>query len=432
MNRQSARAVDTAELEFTCAEGSDKGARSYQEDSLRVWRPTHSGGARPLLAVLADGMGGHVSGEVASSTACERYVENFRSGHGNAAQLLEHSLIASNDAISNKIRKNNALAGMGCTLVAGYFDKDGLRWVSVGDSSLLLYRSGVLTRMNADHSLGSFLDQQVSQGMMSAEEAKNDPRRRTLRSALIGSPIPLQDVEAEPHALHHGDWIIVASDGLETLSGDEIAHLIARHQHAQPKQMVGALLDDVKKRRQPHQDNVSIIAVKISDPHQAMTQQMAPSPSSQAHPITQPHTRTGAPMRIVGTTEPVEETAATQKIAQAAAPFVPQPLERSDTMRLVAMAAALTAAIIAGLYFALSGREPINGEQTSTTHQAVQPAGGPPPDGQSKPTTKAILPPEAKPPAPPPDGDSAAKPKDAVAPAGTVAPQDRLPAKETK
>lgn len=262
-------------LEFFAAADAHQGARSYQEDSIKVWRPDGKmrGGEQPVLAVLSDGMGGHVSGEVASRTACDRYVANFKSGsrdsNGKLETLLEHSLIASNDALGSEIRKNNALNGMGCTLVAAYLDQDGVRWVSVGDSSLMLWnkRSGELSRLNEDHSLGALLDKQVEAKIISAEEAKADPRRRTLRSALTGGQIAVSEIRTKPVPLGAGDWILLASDGLETLSGNEIAGILRRHENATtPDAVVKDLLREVNKRGVPHQDNVSIIAVKIDDP----------------------------------------------------------------------------------------------------------------------------------------------------------------------
>jgi PPM family protein phosphatase len=256
-------------LEFTYAEAADQGARSYQEDSVDVWRPNGAvkGDARPLLVVLSDGMGGHVSGEVASKTACKRYVGNFSSQQGAIPQLLEHSLVASNDAIGNAIRKDPALDGMGCTIVASYLDHEGLRWASVGDSSLLLFRAGELRRLNEDHSLGALLDKQAAAKVISQEEAKSDPRRRTLRSALTGGPIAVSEIVRDPEKLLHGDWLIVASDGLETLSGNEIISVIRRHEKdTTPKLLVQSLLDEVRKRRLPNQDNTSLVVVKVTDP----------------------------------------------------------------------------------------------------------------------------------------------------------------------
>jgi len=283
-----AEAPKIGALEFTVASDKDRGARAYQEDSTEVWRPNGTRRDGPVLAVLSDGMGGHVSGEVASRTACSNYVRSFKSGSSPPDQAIAQSMLDSNKALSDAIANNNNLNGMGCTLVAAYVTPEGLRWASVGDSMLLHYRAGKLSRLNQDHSLGAFLDHQAAHNIISVEDAKNDPRRRTLRSALIGQPIPIQDLRVQPFPLESHDWIILASDGLETLSGDEIARVISNNSmYNSPAQVVRTLLDEVKSRRLPHQDNVSIIAIHVINPLEAETQQFSRPPAADSQ-ITMP------------------------------------------------------------------------------------------------------------------------------------------------
>jgi serine/threonine protein phosphatase PrpC len=280
--------MNSPSLEFTYAFDRDQGARAYQEDSVEVWRKPNgpaSDARRPVLAVLADGMGGHVAGEQASQVAIARYLETFSTAQGSIAQLLEHSLIASNDGIESEIRKNPMLNGMGCTLVAAYLDEDGLRWVSVGDSSLLLYRRSTLIRLNEDHSIGALLDKQAQANQISFEDARNDPRRRILRSALVGAEIAAKDLCLEPHPLYHGDWVILASDGLETLRGDEVATIVGRRgEFGEPASVVKELLDAIKRKAVHNQDNVSIVVIKIVNLNDASTQILS-APLSQAEPV---------------------------------------------------------------------------------------------------------------------------------------------------
>jgi serine/threonine protein phosphatase PrpC len=179
--------------------------------------------------------------------------------------------VASNDALNSAIRGNPKLDGMGCTLVVGYFDGEGLRWVSVGDSMLLLYRDRQLHRLNDDHSLGALLDKQARANIITWDEALNSPRRRTLRSALTGGNIALKEVMSQPVQLKHGDWAIIASDGLETLTGDEIASVVHEFSDADPRIMVARLLEEVDERRHEHQDNTTVIAINVRDPQQLET-----------------------------------------------------------------------------------------------------------------------------------------------------------------
>jgi PPM family protein phosphatase len=250
--------------EFTYACRASTGTRNYQEDSSEVWRPqVYAGKCQPLLAVVADGMGGHVSGEVASNLTCRRYIEAFSTSDGALAQRLDEALTASNEALECAIRDDAALTGMGCTFVAIYLDSDGLRWVSVGDTALLLYRNGTLRRLNADHSLGAMLNRQVEAGLIPPEAAQNDPRRRALRSALTGGQIPLKDSEFNPYPLGTSDWVILATDGLEVLSGNEIASIVKEQEHSSAEAIAGSLMEAVEKKQAEYQDNTTVIVLQL-------------------------------------------------------------------------------------------------------------------------------------------------------------------------
>jgi PPM family protein phosphatase len=254
-------------LEFSVASAASQGARQYQEDATRVWYPDGAeaaDGRRPVvLAVLSDGMGGHVSGEVASKLVCDQSMQHFLTTPGEPEGKIKTVLDASNESLSNAIRSNSKLSGMGCTLVTAYLDSEGVRWASVGDSSLLLFRSGQLYRLNDNHSLGALLDKQAAASLITYEEAQNSPNRHSLRSALTGGPIAISDIAHTPQSVLPGDWVIVSSDGLDTLTGDEIAIAIANASAGTPADLTRKLLDQVGRKAVPNQDNTSVIAVRV-------------------------------------------------------------------------------------------------------------------------------------------------------------------------
>jgi serine/threonine protein phosphatase PrpC len=191
-------------------------------------------------------------------------VQYFAAANGSIAARMEQSLLACNEALTNAIEDNGALKGMGCTLVAGYLDEDGLRWISVGDSALLLYRNGTLRRLNADHSLGAMLNKQVEAGLMAPEAALNDPRRRALRSALTGGPIPLKDSEFDAYPLQPSDWVVLATDGLEVLTGNEIATAIQKHEDQEAEIVARSLIAAVEQKRERYQDNTTVIVLRAA------------------------------------------------------------------------------------------------------------------------------------------------------------------------
>ena len=260
--------MNNQRFEFQIFADAILGARANQEDDLRIARiPSKdtTGDEQPLLVVVTDGMGGHVSGEVASATACSTFIKSFSDNLKQFEQRLEAALVDSNEALRREIASNNALNGMGCTLVAGYIDKTGLRFVSVGDSLLLHLCGQKLNRLYQDHSMGALLDRQAEANIISKSDANSSPQRRVLRSALTGGAIPLRDLHATPIALEAGDWLLLASDGIETLSLDEIKETLNTYSNDGPREMVGRLLDEVRRRARPGQDNTSIVAVKVVD-----------------------------------------------------------------------------------------------------------------------------------------------------------------------
>ena len=245
------------------------GARAGQEDAFRLWpaegvaRPNGKGGG--LLAVLADGMGGHTGGAVAGQTACSTFAEAFSAATTPYEARLQSALNASNEALAKGVEQNAALKGMGCTLIGAWMDEVGLRWTSVGNSLLLLYRFPDVMRLNADHSLGSFLDEQARQNRITFSEAKQHHNRNALRSALTGSKIDLVDLRGEPLELRAGDWILLASDGICSLEGDEIADVVYNFRESSPAQMADGLIAAVVKKAVAGQDNTTVVAVRVDE-----------------------------------------------------------------------------------------------------------------------------------------------------------------------
>ncbi len=244
------------------------GTRAKQEDAFEIWPSGAQAATRSgegLLAVVADGMGGHAGGEVAGKLACETFVNSFTRAESGASERLKSALDAGNAAIAAHVAENAKLRGMGCTLVAAWIDHTGLRWVSVGDSLLLLFRAPQVLRLNADHSLGAFLDDQARRNKISPVEAENNPYRNALRSALTGKSLEIVDLRNEPYRIAPGDWIILASDGIGTLEGDEIGDIVYANRDATPETMADGLIAAVVAKSLPDQDNTTVIVLKVSE-----------------------------------------------------------------------------------------------------------------------------------------------------------------------
>lgn len=255
-----------------------RGARKYQEDRADVRaRPGSSVAADDnaasspppdatgdLIAVLADGMGGHAGGALASETVCAAFLAAYETADGSTADRLAHALAMANDAVAAKSLQRPHLAGMGSTLIGAAFGEAGLEWISVGDSPLYLWRRGEAAVVNEDHSLAPLLDRLVAEGRLSETEAREDPRRHHLRSAVTGEEIELIDASRKALALEPGDCIILASDGIHTLSEERIAAIVASAIARGPEAIADTLLDAVTQARDPAQDNTTVVVVQVA------------------------------------------------------------------------------------------------------------------------------------------------------------------------
>jgi serine/threonine protein phosphatase PrpC len=235
---------------------ADQGARNYQEDAA-VARP-HAGG---LAAVLADGMGGHAGGAVASEVASTRFLDGFVAAEGDERSRLGVALDLANVALAERAAGRPELRGMGCTLIGASFGPAGLDWISVGDSPLYLVRGADILRLNADHSLAPELDRLAAEGRISWDRARMDHRRHVLRSALMGSEIELIDASEAPQPLQPGDVVVLASDGIHTIPEAEIARLVGAAET--PDAAAEALLAAVSAVGDPHQDNTTVVVVRV-------------------------------------------------------------------------------------------------------------------------------------------------------------------------
>jgi serine/threonine protein phosphatase PrpC len=258
-------------IRYECAVAATRGARDYQEDSAAFW----PGGVEPFavpaggtddvgFAVLADGMGGHTGGALASRIVCETFLKAAAAQDAPVRDRLLASLEAANTALATKVDESPMMAGMGSTLIGASFNGEGVSWVSVGDSPLYFFRRGDVVQLNEDHSLAPELDRLVAEGKLSAEDARRDSRRHMLRSAVTGEQIDLIDLPYAPVALEPGDFVVLASDGIATLDSAEISRIIQGYAADGATSVANALIRAIDSVREPHQDNATVLVVKVA------------------------------------------------------------------------------------------------------------------------------------------------------------------------
>jgi serine/threonine protein phosphatase PrpC len=258
LGRQPKAAFDLHKCDF--AEAQWQGERQAQEDAVRCAAPASSNG---LLVTLADGMGGHEGGKYAAQLALDAAHEAFLSQLPtlDARSRLIAAALHANNEIGFSARNNPQLRDMGCTLVGLFVSGEGLIWISIGDSLLILVRKGKAQRLNQDHSMSPLMDAAVRMGSVDQQFASNAANRSMLRSALVGEPLELVDVPEQHIPLRERDVLICASDGLLTLSLPEIERVVKERRDDGAQALSHALIDAVKRKNRRKQDNTSVVTV---------------------------------------------------------------------------------------------------------------------------------------------------------------------------
>lgn len=252
---------------------TDVGAvREVNQDSLLV--------AEPLFAV-ADGMGGHQGGEVASATALEILQETFDGG-ASKADLLE-AVRRANAKVWDKAQLDENLHGMGTTLTAiakvkdDETDSDVIAIVNVGDSRTYLVRDDELQQLTLDH---SFVEEMVRAGELSAEDAESHPKRNILTRALGVEPTVEADLEVV--APQPGDRLLLCSDGLvRELTDDQVAAVLRRLKD--PDEAARELVSQAKAHG--GHDNITVVIVDVDgDPNDPVAMKLPVRPAKKAKP----------------------------------------------------------------------------------------------------------------------------------------------------
>lgn len=227
---------------------SDRGlVRSNNQDSVY---------AGPRLLALADGMGGHAAGEVASKVviAALAPLDDDEPGDDLLGQLRE-AVQAGNGAISELVSSDPDLDGMGTTLTAVLFAGSKLGLVHIGDSRAYLVRDGELAQITHDD---TFVQSLIDEGRITEEEAANHPQRSLLLRALTGHEVEPSLAVREARA---GDRYLLCSDGLTgPVSEDTIAEAL---RIADPQQCADRMIELALKGGGP--DNVTVIVADVVD-----------------------------------------------------------------------------------------------------------------------------------------------------------------------
>lgn len=201
--------------------------------SFRFFAASHPGSVRDhnedsyafgeRLAVIADGVGGHAAGEVASALVVKAFDE-LRAATGPVREpqrRLREAVTAANEAIAADSAANPEHEGMGSTVTALLFGDETVNLVHAGDSRAYRFRGGELRRMTRDD---SYVQMLVDDGVIAEDEVATHPYRSVVTKALLGEPV---DPSVSRSLIEPGDRYLICSDGLsDVVSEDDIADVL--------------------------------------------------------------------------------------------------------------------------------------------------------------------------------------------------------------
>ena len=208
-----------------------------------------SGFCSSKLIAVADGMGGHAGGEVASAIA----INSLAASQHEEGFLLSVTREIDSEILS-KSKSHPDLEGMGTTLTALHINKDAVELLHIGDSRCYSFTSKKLTQLSTDHTV---MQELIDQGRITPEEVMNHPQRSLLTQALMGSSEINPALQIYPIKL--GDQFLLCSDGLTSVLSDfEIEKIVKKYSG---QELVENLVAETKAKGAP--DNVTVIWAEV-------------------------------------------------------------------------------------------------------------------------------------------------------------------------
>jgi len=254
-------------MRILCEARSDVGKkRKGNEDSLFL-------NPEQKLYVVADGMGGHAAGEVASRVAVDAINEFVTLTGGNEeitwpfglddtisyeGNRLKTAIRQANRRVLEATRESAEYEGMATTVAAVLVDGDVANLAHVGDSRIYLWSGERIVLLTSDH---SWVNEQIQSGVISPEQARSHPLRNVVTRALGGRADLVVDVQSRPMA--SGEILLLCSDGLTTMiADDEIARLLGEAQ-GDLARAATSLVAEANERG--GEDNITVVLLKFEE-----------------------------------------------------------------------------------------------------------------------------------------------------------------------
>jgi len=241
-------------MRFTIFQDSRQGDRQGNED-----RVGYSYSRDVLLMTIADGMGGHIDGEVAAEIAVSEITKRFQQEARNKLKkpldFLVSAIQSAHRAIVSHAVEHNLLECPRTTVVACIVQNGLACWAHAGDSRLYILRRGDLVATTQDHSRVQMM---IDAGEITAEAAARHPERNKIFSCL-GGVVPPQISTSKEFALQPGDTILLSTDGFWTQIPGNILATMLRKQTV--VELMPGLLGEAQRRAKGESDNITVVAM---------------------------------------------------------------------------------------------------------------------------------------------------------------------------
>jgi serine/threonine protein phosphatase PrpC len=251
-------------LRFSTIAGTDVGLiRDGNEDAALT---------SSVLVAVADGMGGHAGGEVASHIAINTLaglidlLADSTLDPESRADLLMNISYSVDSEIAARVKEEPALTGMGTTLTALYAVAGGVELLHIGDSRCYHWNGKKLQQLSYDHTV---MQELIDQGRLTLDEVADHPQRSMLTQALMGEGNI--DPVLSFYPAKAGDFFLLCSDGLTNLLSDHEIAAVIKHYSARENQnadLVAALIAAVKEKGAP--DNVTVLWSRLDDSNEEL------------------------------------------------------------------------------------------------------------------------------------------------------------------
>ena len=230
------------------------GTREKQDDSFATSIMPYG-----VMAIVADGIGGYINGNLASKIAVETYLDEFerRNATDNISYYFQTSAVLSN----GRIRDEFGEARGGTTAVAVVLAEGKMYWTSVGDSNIAVIRNRRLIEINRKENVKNWLEDQYLAGAINKEAAMGGPMDKRLVNYLGYDGFKKASESDRPILLKKKDQILIYSDGVEVIGQIELENIMSRK--GKEKKKAEMIMEGIEKKKVKSKDNSTIIILEV-------------------------------------------------------------------------------------------------------------------------------------------------------------------------